>query len=272
MPGPVGDQRITDLVPDMLPERMRDSEDTYRLFLEEYYKWLEYIKIDFIEDVSTIFSEGAILIGETSFARAIVKSIPTPYCAYVEYTSPDKFKIGDEVEEHKNRFDIDFWGLSPGRDYSAQVQSFTYNAAIAASYMMNLQDIDSTDSDIFLQTIRDSMLHGWPELASKSYDMPDGAEGSVNERQLAKMIKDYGLHKGTDLSMEFLFRLIFGEEADIYYPKDFMLRTSDGRWEEPNVTFVRNIKPNGFVLEDFVGKRIRGRTSGVEAIVVNSYK
>ena len=70
----------------------------------------------------------------------------------------------------------------------------------------------------------------------------------------------------------FLFRLIFGEEADIYYPKDFMLRTSDGRWEEPNVTFVRNIKPNGFVLEDFVGKRIRGTTSGVEAIVVNSYK
>ena len=283
MPGPVGDQRITDLVPDMLPERMRDSEDTYRLFLEEYYKWLEYIKIDFIEDVSTIFSEGAILIGETSYARAIVKSIPTPYCAYVEYTSTEKFKIGeevateqlswdDEVEEHKNRFDIDFWGLSPGRDYSAQVQSFTYNAAIAASYMMNLQDIDSTDSDIFLQTIRDSMLHGWPELASKSYDMPDGAEGSVNERQLAKMIKDYGLHKGTDLSMEFLFRLIFGEEADIYYPKDFMLRTSDGRWEEPNVTFVRNIKPNGFVLEDFVGKRIRGTTSGVEAIVVNSYK
>ena len=102
--------------------------------------------------------------------------------------------------------------------------------------------------------------------------MPDGAEGSVNERQLAKTIKDHGLHKGTDLSMEFLFRLTFGEEADIYYPKDFMLRTSDGRWEEPNVTFVRNIKPNGFVLEDFVGKRIRGTTSGVEAIVVNSYK
>ena len=86
MPGPVGDQRITDLIPDMLPERMRDSEETYKLFLEEYYKWLEYIKIDFIEDVSTIFSEGAILIGETSLARAIVKSIPTPYCAYVEYT------------------------------------------------------------------------------------------------------------------------------------------------------------------------------------------
>lgn len=283
MPGPVGDQRITDLIPDMLPERMRDSEETYKLFLEEYYKWLEYIKIDFVEDISTIFSEGAILIGETSFARAIVKSIPTPYCAYVEYTSTEKFKIGeevateqlswdDEVQEHGHRFDVDFWSLSPGRDYSAEVQSFTYNAAIAASYMMNLQDVDSTDSDIFVETIRDSMLHGWPELASKSYDTPDGAPGSVNERQLAKMIKDYGLQKGTDKSMEFLFRLIFGEEADIYYPKDFMLRTSDGRWEEPNVTFVRNIKPNGFVLEDFVGKRIRGKTSGVEAIVVNSYK
>lgn len=283
MPGPVGDQRITDLIPDMLPERMRDNEETYKLFLEEYYKWLEYIKIDFIEDISTIFSEGAILIGETSFARAIVKSIPTPYCAYVEYTSTEKFKIGeevateqlswdDEVQEHGHRFDVDFWSLSPGRDYSAQVQSFTYNAAIAASYMMNLQDVDSTDSDIFVETIRDSMLHGWPELASKSYDTPDGSPGSVNERQLAKMIKDYGLQKGTDKSMEFLFRLIFGEEADIYYPKDFMLRTSDGRWEEPNVTFVRNIKPNGFVLEDFVGKRIRGQSSGVEAIVVNSYK
>ena len=36
---------------------MRDNEETYKLFLEEYYKWLEYIKIDFIEDITTIFSE-----------------------------------------------------------------------------------------------------------------------------------------------------------------------------------------------------------------------
>ena len=85
------------------------------------------------------------------------------------------------------------------------------------------------------------------------------------------MIKDYGLQKGTDKSMEFLFRLIFGEEGDIYYPKDFVARTSDGRWEEPNVTFVRNIKPNGFVLEDFVGKNTWSKLE-VEIIVVNSYK
>ena len=97
--------------------------------------------------------------------------------------------------------------------------------------MMNLQDVDSTDSDIFNETIRDSMLHGWLELP-KSYDTPDGSPGSVNEPTThAKMIKDYGLQKGTDKSMEFLFRLIFGEEADIYYPKDFVTRTSDGRWE-----------------------------------------
>ena len=283
MPGPVADQRITDLVPDMLPERMRDSEETYKLFLEEYYTWLEYIKIDFKEDISDIFAEGAILIGETTFARAVVKSIPTPYCAYVEYISTEKFGIGeevateqlswdDEIEEHKNRFDVDFWALSPGTDYSARVESFTYNAATAASYMMNLQDIDTTDMDIFTKTIRDSHMQGWPELASKSFESAEGDPGTINERQLAKMIKSYGLQKGTDKSMEFLFRLIFGEEADIYYPKDFMLRASDGRWTEPNVTFVRGIRPNGFVLEDFVGKRIRGKTSGVEAIVVNSYQ
>ena len=42
-------------------------------------------------------------------------------------------------------------------------------------------------------------------------------------------------------------------------------RMVDGK--KPNVTFVRNIKPNGFVLEDFVGKRIRGQNKESKALL-----
>ena len=48
------------------------------------------------------------------------------------------------------------------------------------------------------------------------------------------------LSKGSESSFKFLFRLLFGQELDIKYPKNEILRASDGKWEIENALKVSN--------------------------------
>ena len=94
-------------------------------------------------------------------------------------------------------------------------------------------------------------------------NIPD--EIIANKRFLAKHIKDLYLSKGTEQSYRFLFRALFDEEIDIYYPGDYILKTSDGRWKvdkSVRITSLTNPNPNLFD-----GKIVTGQTSGAKGRV-----
>ena len=275
MPGLIHDVDVSAQIKEQLPEFIRaDSTQNFQGFLEAYYEWLELVRIDLDRDVSELFYIDQIVYGERSAAQAIIKAVINEgRTIYVQYKSRQKmlyderiFTEGlswdDLVEEHKDRFDVEFWSKSPGDDYTAGITDVHYNAILAASYMMDLQDVDTTDLKYFNETYRDTLLANFPELENARY---------VNERQLAKMIRTFNNRKGVDKTIKWLFKLVYGEYIDVFFPGTLLLRASDGRWNQPIVTFLAGI-PNGFVLSDFVGMRIRGKQSGVEALVINSYK
>ena len=275
MPGLIHDVDVSAQIKEQLPEFIRaDSTQNFQGFLEAYYEWLELVRIDLDRDVSELFYPGQIVFGERSAAQAIIKSVINEgRTIYVQYKSRQKmlyderiFTEGlswdDLVEEHADRFDVEFWSKSPGDDYTAGITDVHYNAILAASYMMDLQDVDTTDLKYFNETYRDTLLANFPELETARY---------VNERQLAKMIRTFNNRKGVDKTIKWLFKLVYGEDIDVFFPGTLLLRASDGRWNQPIVTFLAGI-PNGFILSDFVGMRIRGKQSGVEALVINSYK
>ena len=56
-------------------------------------------------------------------------------------------------------------------------------------------------------------------------------ESGVSKRQLIKTIKDLYTSKGTIDGHKYFFRLLFDEEAEIVFPRDNMLRVSDGFWD-----------------------------------------
>ena len=60
-------------------------------------------------------------------------------------------------------------------------------------------------------------------------------------RLVAKHIYDLYQTKGSERSVKLLFRIIWGEEADIHYPSDQILRSSDGRWKQQRVITVTAI-------------------------------
>ena len=83
----------------------------------------------------------------------------------------------------------------------------------------NYNDIDSATS---------ATLDKWAlQLAPK---WPQSVQ--VDRTFLYKNIKDIYEAKGSRNSIETFFRVFYGEEVEVSYPSEFILRASDGRWQQ----------------------------------------
>jgi hypothetical protein len=89
-----------------------------------------------------------------------------------------------------------------------------------------------------------------------------------------KHIKDFYKARGTEKSIEFLLRILFGEEnTEFYYPKRDVLRASDGKWFIEKSVKIEDVKVDGVanssvnVLQNFKSRKITGNTTGAYAIV-----
>ena len=85
--------------------------------------------------------------------------------------------------------------------------------------LLNYFDVDSTLTD-FEEYFRRKFLQSIP------------AETLANKAFLVKHIRDFWRTKGTEKAYRFLFRALYGEEIEIFYPKDNILRLSAGKWVE----------------------------------------
>jgi hypothetical protein len=81
-------------------------------------------------------------------------------------------------------------------------------------------DIDRT-LDEFVQYFKLSYTQGFPDSIA------------ADARFLIKQIKSLYLSKGTEKSYSFLFKALFDSFTEFYYPKNDILRASDGKWIEP---------------------------------------
>lgn len=127
----------------------------------------------------------------------------------------------------------------------------------------NNYDVDES-IELFLQKFYDNYLKLIPK------------EALADKTLLLKHIKDFYRARGTEKSIRFLMRLLFNEEVqEFYYPKQDVLRASDGKWFIEKALKVRNITVNGVsntsiaVLDNFKSKKIVGATSNATAIVEN---
>lgn len=77
--------------------------------------------------------------------------------------------------------------------------------------------------------------------------IPQGAV--VNKAFIVKIIKDFYLAKGTDKSIEMLFRLLFNKDVKFFYPSSEILRVSDGEWIRITYIKVTASSGNPFTLQ-----------------------
>ncbi len=73
----------------------------------------------------------------------------------------------------------------------------------------------------------------------------------VDRRRLIKNIKEFYLAKGSEKAVRLLFRILFDEEIDFYYPKVDILRVSDGNWVvDRSITIYAGLSPNTHILQN----------------------
>ena len=117
--------------------------------------------------------------------------------------------------------------------------------------LKNSIDLDNADAD-YLNLLKRDLMPYFPEniLADK--------------KLFLKLITTFYKSNGTPDSVKFLFRALYNENIEIYYPKEDIVKTSDGKWVLPLALRIDTSDNNIFNIEN---TKITGRISKATAVV-----
>lgn len=101
----------------------------------------------------------------------------------------------------------------------------TSGAMTTSKSLLDYINIEST-LDVFIEHFRKEFLTLIPTDA-----IPDKA-------WLTQHIKEFYRARGTEKALRFLFRLLYNEEIEILYPKEFILKASAGNWVTTKTMFL----------------------------------
>ena len=190
------------------------------------------------------FTRGETITGSTSNATATVLGEDLDNNRLF-ISAQDKFINGESV-------------VGASSNATAIINNYKPNPVTNIQELLNFRDPDKVISN-FLTKFRNEFLNTLPETLSNG----------VDKRKLIKNVKSLYRAKGTNRGHELFFRLLFGLESETIYPREQVLRVSDGKWDTKKI--LRVIATTGDTA-NLIGRSIEGETSGATAIVENVFK
>lgn len=197
------------------------------------------------------FVNNETIVGSTSNASSLIVAEDVDGGRlFVVHES--KFLIGETVT-----------GQTSGAQ--AVIKEYKPNPIQNIQELLSFKDPDRI-IDGFLSKFRDEFLQTIPETLATG----------LNKRNLIKNIKSLYMAKGTSVGHEMFFRMLFNEKSETIYPKENMLRVSDGKWDSQLV--LRCIATTGDTL-NLIGRTITqpnvpgdATINVATAIVENAFK
>jgi hypothetical protein len=230
------------------------SEDNERflLFLKAYYEWLETSTITYT-NLTGVFQRGEQVLGQTSGATGVIKEIKDG-AIVVQVTTKKPFQKLETIAGQTSSAE-------------AEIYSVKDNVIRASGNILDYRNLE-TSIDKYFEFLKEEL---YPTIPISYFG---------NKPLLASKFKDFFNSKSNEQSYRFLFRLLYNEEIDFYYPGDDIIRASDGNFERTQiirtgaVAFGTNEFGNQYErsIFDFLNKTIRGKTSGALAFVVDIKK
>src|SRR6056300_1393560 len=195
------------------------------------------------------FTRGETITGQTSGATTTILAEDLSN-GRLFISAQDKFIDGEQV-------------IGASSNASAVVNNYSPNPVTNIQELLNFRDPDKVISN-FLTKFRNEFLN----------TLPENLNSSVNKRNLIKNVRSLYRAKGTNRGHELFFKLLFNEDSETIYPREQMLRASDGQWDTQLI--MRAIQSTAQSLTgdtaDLVGRTITGETSGATAIIENVFK
>ena len=264
--------KISPHIQERLPEFVKSDHPLFSLFLKYYYEFLEAGELtvsgsnDYVieetitknrildeagQNIVLEESVGKFTVGETitgatskATARVLVDDFDDGNRLFI--TSQQKFITGETIT-----------GNTSGA--TTTMVSYRANPVQNIQQLLAYADVDNTVY-AFLDKFRDSFMESLPNT------LADG----IAKRKLIKNIRDMYSAKGTRDGHKLFFRILFDEEAVITYPRDNMLRVSDGKWSTNKVIRVSEVGTSDF--NKAIGQRMIGVTSGATALIATVIK
>jgi hypothetical protein len=190
------------------------------------------------------FTRGETITGSTSNATATILAEDLDNNK-LYISAQDKFIDGETI-------------LGASSNASAIINNYKPNPVQNIQDLLNFRDPDKVISN-FLTKFRNEFLN----------TLPESLNNDVDKRKLIKNIKSLYQAKGTNRGHQLFFRLLFGIESEIFYPREQMLRVSDGKWDTKKILRATGIIGN---TSNLIGRTIQGETSDATAIVENVFK
>src|SRR5210317_2035594 len=284
--------KISQLINSQAPEFVVEQHPKFLEFVKTYYTFMESAELD-VTSVQT--TDGIQLETETAQTNTLIldgsriDSDRTQLDAgdkiILESSAFGKFTRGETItgqtsgatttilaEDLSNgrlfisaqdKFIIDETVLGASSNASAVVNNYSPNPVTNIQDLLNFRDPDKVISN-FLTKFRYEFLN----------TLPENLATSVNKRNLIKNVKSLYRAKGTNRGHELFFRLLFDLESETIYPRENMLRASDGQWDTQLI--MRAIQSSAQQLTgntaNLIGRTITGETSGATAIIENVFK
>ena len=187
------------------------------------------------------FQVGETIRGETSgyTATILVDDYDSDQVLFI--SSQQRFEEGENI-------------IGETSGAKAPVVSYRANPVQNIQQLLAYADTDNTVYS-FLDKFKAALMESIPETVA------DG----ISKRNLMKNIRDLYDTKGTEEGHKLFFRILFDEESSLIYPRENVLRISDGQWSDDFLMRVTEIGTSDY--SQIVGRVITGETSEATAVV-----
>ena len=277
-------EKISTILNAQLPEFIVADHPKFADFLKSYYQLLESAELK-VKDVETTVGvlietetgqENNLVYDATRIGSAIT-NIDEGDKILLEETTHGKFTVGETVKgltsgaeakvlsedlgqsrlfiSSNDKFLTDEIVEGQTSKASATITDYRPNPVNNISDLVNFRDPDRA-IESFLNNFRNEFLATLPEVL----------DSEVNKRNLIKNVKNMYRAKGTAAGHELFFRLLFNEKSETIYPREQLLKTSDGQYD--SLKILRIIEKVGNT-EGLISRTITGKDSKATAVIEN---
>ena len=247
--------QFSNIVRNQLPSYVKEEFPLVSEFLSQYYLAQEfqgspidliqnidkYIKVDEItsQAESAILSKDIIATDDNIFVN--LSLTPTGTNGF-----PDSYgllQINDEIITYTGKTFNSFTGCIRG---FSGISSYT-SSNLSDQLVFSKSESDNHSSGSIINNLSSLFLKEF--LLKIKYQLTPGFQNRTLDKDLnnslfIKQSKDFYKSKGTDASFEILFKVLYGDDARIIRPKEYLFRPSDAQFQVTNDLVVESIEGN----------------------------
>ena len=219
------------------------ESEKFLLFIKAYYEWMQTTKIEITSIVGTFVKDETII--SASGASAVIKEVA----------------VGELIVQVDTRKPFNLLEGITGQTSlaTANISVVKDNVIRKTGKILEYRNLE-TSIDQYVDYLRDEL---YPSIPVTYYG---------DKRAVAARFKELFISKSNEDSYKFLFKLLYNDTIEFYYPGIDILRVSDGNFEKTQIIRTIAISADTRDIFLFLNKTIRGQTSGVLANVVDIKK